>query len=71
MILSAKSALIVLSGVSALAMLYVGAYQIRAIEHMSCPSMLKHGCEAAADAPFARKPFESPMALSRLRYTAS
>ena len=53
-----KSALIVLSAVSALAMLYVGAYQIRAIEHMSCP-LLKHGCEAVADAPFAR-PFGIP-----------
>jgi uncharacterized membrane protein len=39
-------------------MLYVGAYQIRAIEHMSCP-LLKHGCEAVADAPFAR-PFGIP-----------
>ena len=36
----------------------VGAYQIRAIEHMSCP-LLKHGCEAVADAPFAR-PFGVP-----------
>jgi len=39
-------------------MLYVGAYQIRAIAHMSCP-LLKHGCEAVADAPFAR-PFGIP-----------
>jgi len=51
--LTAKATLIALSAVSALAMLYVGAYQIRAIEHMSCP-LLKHGCEAVADAPFAR-----------------
>ena len=58
MLLSARSGLIALSGVSALAMLYVGAYQIRAIEHMSCP-LLKHGCEAVADAPFAR-PFGIP-----------
>jgi uncharacterized membrane protein len=58
MFVSAKSVLIVLSAVSALAMLYVGAYQIRAIEHMSCP-LLKHGCEAVADAPFAR-PFGIP-----------
>jgi uncharacterized membrane protein len=58
MILSAKSALIALSAVSALAMLYVGAYQIRAVEHMSCP-LLKHGCEVVADAPFAR-PFGIP-----------
>ena len=39
-------------------MLYVGAYQIRAIQHLSCP-LLKHGCEAVADAPFAR-PFGIP-----------
>jgi uncharacterized membrane protein len=56
--LTAKATLITLSAVSALAMLYVGAYQIRAIEHMSCP-LLKHGCEAVADAPFAR-PFGIP-----------
>ena len=54
----ANSGLIALSAVSGLAMLYVGAYQIRAIEHMSCP-LLKHGCEAVADAPFAR-PFGIP-----------
>jgi uncharacterized membrane protein len=58
MLLSARSTLIALSAVSALAMLYVGAYQIRAIEHMSCP-LLKRGCEAVADAPFAR-PFGIP-----------
>jgi uncharacterized membrane protein len=58
MFLTAKNALIALSAVSALAMLYVGAYQIRAIEHMSCP-LLKHGCETVADAPFAR-PFGIP-----------
>jgi hypothetical protein len=37
MFLTAKNALLALSAVSALAMLYVGAYQIRAVEHMSCP----------------------------------
>jgi uncharacterized membrane protein len=58
MFISAKTALIILSAVSALAMFYVGAYQIRAIDHMSCP-LLKHGCEAVADAPFAR-PFGIP-----------
>ncbi|HEV3331093.1 MAG TPA: vitamin K epoxide reductase family protein [Bryobacteraceae bacterium] len=58
MLLSARSTLIALSAVSALAMLYLGAYQIRAIEHMSCP-LLKRGCEAVADAPFAR-PFGIP-----------
>ena len=47
-----------LSAVSALAMLYVGAYQVRAVEHLKCP-LLKHGCEAVADAPFAR-PFGIP-----------
>jgi uncharacterized membrane protein len=58
MLLTAKTGLIALSLVSALAMLYVGAYQVRLIEHMSCP-VLKHGCEAVADAPFAR-PFGIP-----------
>ena len=58
MFLTPKNGLIVLSAASALAMLYVGAYQIRAIEHMSCP-LLKGGCEAVADAPFAR-PFGIP-----------
>ena len=58
MLLTAKNAFMALSAVSALAMLYVGAYQIRAIEHMSCP-LLKHGCETVADAPFAR-PFGIP-----------
>jgi hypothetical protein len=39
-------------------MLYVGAYQVRAVEHLRCP-LLKHGCEAVADAAFAR-PFGIP-----------
>jgi uncharacterized membrane protein len=56
--MTARSALIGLSALSAAAMLYVGAYQIRAIEHMSCP-LLHKGCEAVADAPFAR-PFGIP-----------
>jgi uncharacterized membrane protein len=34
-------------------MLYVGAYQVRAISHLACP-IFGHGCEAVADAPFAR-----------------
>lgn len=42
-------------------MLYVGAYQLRWVQHMSCP-LLKHGCEAVADAPFAR-PFGIPDGL--------
>src|SRR5579871_28313 len=58
MFLSARSTLVALAAVSGLAMLYVGAYQIRAVEHLSCP-LLKHGCEAVADAPFAR-PFGIP-----------
>lgn len=53
--------LVALSGASAAAMLYVGAYQLRLVEHMSCP-LLKHGCEAVADAPFAR-PFGIPDGL--------
>ncbi len=56
--MTARNAVLVISGVSALAMLYVGAYQIRAVEHLKCP-LLKHGCEAVADAPFAR-PFGIP-----------
>lgn len=56
--LTARFTVIALAAVSGLAMLYVGAYQIRAIEHLSCP-LLKHGCEAVADAPFAR-PFGIP-----------
>jgi uncharacterized membrane protein len=58
MFLTPRNALITISAVSALAMLYVGAYQIRAVEHLSCP-ILKKGCEAVADAPFAR-PFGIP-----------
>lgn len=56
--LTARYTLILVSAASALAMLYVGAYQIRAIEHLSCP-LLGRGCEAVADAPFAR-PFGIP-----------
>jgi uncharacterized membrane protein len=56
--MTARTAILAISGVSGLAMLYVGAYQIRAVEHLKCP-LLKHGCEAVADAPFAR-PFSIP-----------
>jgi uncharacterized membrane protein len=56
-----RVAVITISAVSAAAMLYVGAYQMRLVEHMSCP-LLKHGCEAVADAPFAR-PFGIPDGL--------
>jgi uncharacterized membrane protein len=56
--MTARNTVLAISGVSALAMLYVGAYQIRAVEHLECP-LLKHGCEAVADAPFAR-PFGIP-----------
>ncbi len=45
------------AGVSAAAMLYVGLYQSRAVKHLRCP--LSKGCEAVADAPFAR-PFGIP-----------
>ena len=58
---TARVLVIVISTVSAGAMLYVGAYQTRMVEHMSCP-LLKHGCEAVADAPFAR-PFGIPDGL--------
>lgn len=50
---TARAAVIVISAVSAAAMLYVGAYQTRMVAHLRCP-ILKHGCEAVADAPFAR-----------------
>jgi len=56
--MTARIGVIALAIISGLAMLYVGAYQIRAVEHLSCP-ILKHGCEAVADAPFAR-PFGVP-----------
>jgi uncharacterized membrane protein len=58
MLLTPRNALIAICAISAVAMLYVGAYQIRAIEHLSCP-ILKKGCEVVADAPFAR-PFGIP-----------
>jgi uncharacterized membrane protein len=58
MLLTARNAVLAISSVSALAMLYVGAYQVRAVEHLKCP-LLKHECEAVADAPFAR-PFGIP-----------
>lgn len=56
--MTARNVVMTISGVSALAMLYVGAYQVRAVEHLKCP-LLKRGCEAVADAPFAR-PFGIP-----------
>ena len=56
--MTARIGVIALAIISGLAMLYVGANQIRAVEHLSCP-ILKHGCEAVADAPFAR-PFGIP-----------
>ncbi len=56
--LTARTTVLVLSTLSGLAMLYVGAYQVRAIDHLKCP-LLKHGCETVADAPFAR-PFGIP-----------
>lgn len=40
------------------AMAYVGAYQSRQIDHLECPAF-GHGCEAVADAEFAR-PFGLP-----------
>ena len=49
---------VLLSAVSAAAMLYVGLYQSRVVERLWCP-VLGHGCEAVADASFAR-PFGIP-----------
>jgi uncharacterized membrane protein len=43
---------------SAAAMFYVGLYQSRAVKHLWCP-VFKGGCEAVADAAFAR-PFGIP-----------
>jgi len=48
----------VLAASSAAAMLYVGLYQSRAVRHLWCPVFGK-GCEAVADARFAR-PFGIP-----------
>jgi uncharacterized membrane protein len=47
-----------LAAASAAAMLYVGLYQSRAVKHLWCP-LFARGCEAVADAPFAR-PFGIP-----------
>lgn len=53
-----RNILLAISALSAAAMLYVGAYQVRAVAHLRCP-LFGHGCEAVADAPFAR-PFGVP-----------
>jgi len=66
---TARTLLVSLSATSAAAMLYVGAFQIRLVEHMSCP-LLKHGCEAVADAP-SRGPSGFPTASSRPQSMAS
>jgi uncharacterized membrane protein len=47
-----------LAAVSTAAMFYVGLYQSRAVRHLWCP-VFKKGCEAVADAAFA-KPFGIP-----------
>lgn len=47
-----------LATASAAAMFYVGLYQSRAVRHLWCPIFNK-GCEAVADAAFA-KPFGIP-----------
>jgi uncharacterized membrane protein len=53
-----RTVAIVLSAASAAAMLYVGLYQGRLVERLWCPLNGK-GCEAVADALFAR-PFGVP-----------
>jgi uncharacterized membrane protein len=53
-----RNILLAISAISAAAMFYVGLYQVRAVDHLKCP-ILGHGCEAVADAPFAR-PFGIP-----------
>ncbi len=55
---AARFQAIALAVVSAGAMLYVGLYQSRAVRHLWCPVFNK-GCEAVADAAFA-KPFGIP-----------
>lgn len=47
-----------MAAASAAAMLYVGLYQSRTVEHLWCP-VFDTGCERVADAPFAR-PFGIP-----------
>jgi uncharacterized membrane protein len=47
-----------MAAISAAAMFYVGLYQSRAVRHLWCP-IFKKGCEAVADAAFA-KPFGIP-----------
>ena len=47
-----------MGAISAAAMFYVGLYQSRAVRHLWCP-IFKKGCEAVADAAFA-KPFGIP-----------
>lgn len=47
-----------LAASSGAVMLYVGLYQSHAVQHLWCPVFGK-GCEAVADAPFAR-PFGIP-----------
>jgi len=42
-----------LAAVSTAAMFYVGLYQSRAVRHLWCP-VFKKGCEAVADAAFAK-----------------
>ncbi len=54
----ARALAYILAASSAAAMLYVGLYQRRAVQHLWCPVFGK-GCEAVADAPFAR-PFGIP-----------
>jgi uncharacterized membrane protein len=49
---------LLLAASSGAAMFYVGLYQSRAVQHLWCP-VLGKGCEAVADAPFAR-PFGIP-----------
>lgn len=53
-----KRIALITAAASALAMIYVGLYQSRAVQHLWCPIFNK-GCEAVADAPFAR-PFGIP-----------
>jgi len=50
----ARARVLAISAESAVAMLYVGAYRVGAVAHLRC-LLLKHGCEAVADAAFGEK----------------
>ncbi len=56
--LTVRALAMLLSAASSVAMLYIGLYQSRTVERLWCP-LNGRGCEAVANAPFAR-PFGVP-----------